>query len=668
MKKYLSFLLLSCLTFLMAQTAPPNTRLFQPTNTYGVFSKSFIKHLYLSQSEIFMTVYNEGGGSYLGQQITDSNPRFISRVGQDGIPKWTAKFLGETSNNYDFNINNSIVAVDSNDNMILTVPTSGPQSTIIDAAGNTEVISNDDPSVVQRIIFKLDKDGHKIWTKKINHVSKASVVIDNNNDVYIVGLGLSNSAIDGFPVNNTFIAKINGNSGNVIFTKSFDYISYQFIPVFDNQNTMYAFTEPMETFGQDFNFDNIIIPANSNYLNSLMLKMDGSGNVIWGKNFYTNLTVESYSWMNNALFDGTDFVITGNLIKDTSSGPNFLGLDGVNIPAVYGSQGSAGLIGKIDLGGNVIWQKAIFSSNSSYVGFYTNINLDENKNFYTDLVLKDKVSINGSEYTLDPVNGNKVILKFDTGGNLQYFNPVDTGLADVFNSRKIDVIANDQFNLSGITSASNFLGYQLNNASASKFYVATFGNLSSKYLIPEDNYLQVNNVEISNNPNNENEFSFNLINNVNWTATSDQNWLTLSYLKLAQKGSPANTISDNGDARITLNAETNNTGTSRTANVLISGDQGVSSKTIIVTQTYTLGTNEPRTFITTLYPNPTSDILNIQTEEKISKIEIYDVSGKLLKSMDGRNKNISVSSLNKGMYLIKLYTENGVLNSKFIKN
>ena len=146
MKKYLSILLISCLTFLMAQTLPPNTRLIQPTNTFGSFNKSFIRHLKSSPGEIFMTVLSSGGGSYLGTPITDWNPRFISRIGQDGIPKWIAKFLGETGNSYDFNTNNSFAATDSNDNIVISAITSGLQSTIIDASGNSEIINNDDPN------------------------------------------------------------------------------------------------------------------------------------------------------------------------------------------------------------------------------------------------------------------------------------------------------------------------------------------------------------------------------------------------------------------------------------------------------------------------------------------------------------------------------------------
>ncbi|MDN8902019.1 hypothetical protein Q0O39_14205, partial [Staphylococcus aureus] len=78
------------------------------------------------------------------------------------------------------------------------------------------------------------------------------------------------------------------------------------------------------------------------------------------------------------------------------------------------------------------------------------------------------------------------------------------------------------------------------------------------------------------------------------------------------------------DAKITLTAQVNNTGVTRNASVLVSGDQNVTSKTVIVTQSGILANNEVKTFVTVIYPNPTSDILNIQTEQKISKIEIFD--------------------------------------------
>ncbi|RZJ31638.1 MAG: T9SS type A sorting domain-containing protein, partial [Chryseobacterium sp.] len=139
-----------------------------------------------------------------------------------------------------------------------------------------------------------------------------------------------------------------------------------------------------------------------------------------------------------------------------------------------------------------------------------------------------------------------------------------------------------------------------------------------------------------------------------------------SFLSLTEKNNFKNSISGTGDAQIIISADTNNTGANRSANVVVNGT-GVDSKTIIITQTLVLSAAEAKTFVTTLYPNPTSDVLNIETKQTISKIEIFDLSGKLLKSESGKDKKINVSQLAKGMYLIKLYTENGVVPSKFIK-
>lgn len=671
MKKYFLFVLLfAAFKLSYSQTAPTNTRLFQPTNTFGYFNNSFIKHLNSSKSELFLSVSNISGGSYLGTPIIGFKTRFISRIKADGIPKWTAKFENETSNDWNFNAKRDLAAVDSEDNIIVTT-TSDQNATFTDGFGNTEVVNYEsDLNSVQRNFFKLDKNGNKIWMKKILNVGYVSVIADHFNDVYIMGTGNSNSKIDGISLGSTFIVKLNGNTGNIIYAKSFNYQSYQFIPVFDINNTMYVFTEPVNNAAPYFYYDLVSIPSNLNGSNSLMLKFDSSGNVVWGKNFYLNATENAYSWINDAVFDGTNILILGNLIKNKSSDPTYLALDGVNFPTVYTTSNLAGLVGKIDISGNVVWQKAISSSEKNATGFYTNINVDENKNFYAYLQFKDKVTVNGVEYIFS-TTGDKVISKFDTNGNIKYFSAVDNGTeygnGTWYNSRNIDVIGDDLFNLSGITYNNQFLNYAISNTTNVKFYAATFGNLPTKYFTPKKNYLEISAATIPNNLSPQiNEFSFDLINNVNWTATSDQAWLNLSSISLTSK-SPQQTITGNGDAKITLTADENTTGVSRSSNVIISGE-GVPSKTIIVSQTATLGVNNNALSIITLYPNPTSDFLNIKTSQKISKIEIYDMSGKLIKSERLKEEKINVQSLLKGNYLLKIQTENGVVNSKFIKN
>jgi len=67
-----------------------------------------------------------------------------------------------------------------------------------------------------------------------------------------------------------------------------------------------------------------------------------------------------------------------------------------------------------------------------------------------------------------------------------------------------------------------------------------------------------------------------------------------------------------------------------------------------------------------LYPNPTTNLLNIDTNENILKSEIYSISGQLIKSQNNK-KSIDVSDISSGVYLLKTYTNEEILNFKFIK-
>ncbi|MFD1614888.1 endonuclease [Gelatiniphilus marinus] len=70
-----------------------------------------------------------------------------------------------------------------------------------------------------------------------------------------------------------------------------------------------------------------------------------------------------------------------------------------------------------------------------------------------------------------------------------------------------------------------------------------------------------------------------------------------------------------------------------------------------------------------IYPNPLkNDYLNIKTKTSLS-IEIYNVLGKrvLTNKVDAHNKTINVSSLAKGVYLVKLSSKNGSTTKKLVK-
>jgi len=60
-------------------------------------------------------------------------------------------------------------------------------------------------------------------------------------------------------------------------------------------------------------------------------------------------------------------------------------------------------------------------------------------------------------------------------------------------------------------------------------------------------------------------------------------------------------------------------------------------------------------------------LFSIPTIENIKSVEVYDTTGKLvLKDTSGKNR-ISVSFLNKGLYVIKIATNHSAFTTKFSK-
>ncbi|TZF92328.1 T9SS type A sorting domain-containing protein [Chryseobacterium panacisoli] len=69
-----------------------------------------------------------------------------------------------------------------------------------------------------------------------------------------------------------------------------------------------------------------------------------------------------------------------------------------------------------------------------------------------------------------------------------------------------------------------------------------------------------------------------------------------------------------------------------------------------------------------VYPNPAKDVLNIRSEQEIIKAEIYDATGRIIRSTNVTENSISVSELSKGNYILKAFTKDKVLVQKFIKD
>lgn len=64
------------------------------------------------------------------------------------------------------------------------------------------------------------------------------------------------------------------------------------------------------------------------------------------------------------------------------------------------------------------------------------------------------------------------------------------------------------------------------------------------------------------------------------------------------------------------------------------------------------------------YPNPASDYIELSTA--ISSLDIYDITGKLVKSVKNNQSKIDISELDEGMYVVKYNINNNTLTSKLL--
>lgn len=84
----------------------------------------------------------------------------------------------------------------------------------------------------------------------------------------------------------------------------------------------------------------------------------------------------------------------------------------------------------------------------------------------------------------------------------------------------------------------------------------------------------------------------------------------------------------------------------------------------------TLGVNEVENKSVVVYPNPTTGIVNINCNDTIKNIVLYDIQGRLLmtKIVDSQNVTFELSNQNTGTYFVKVITDNGVKIEKVLKN
>ncbi len=85
----------------------------------------------------------------------------------------------------------------------------------------------------------------------------------------------------------------------------------------------------------------------------------------------------------------------------------------------------------------------------------------------------------------------------------------------------------------------------------------------------------------------------------------------------------------------------------------------------------TLGTSEFSINDISVYPNPSKNVWNVKSNNTvINAIQVFDVLGKQVLSLEPRSNNVSIdaSELTKGLYFAKIESDTGINSIKLIKN
>jgi hypothetical protein len=67
-----------------------------------------------------------------------------------------------------------------------------------------------------------------------------------------------------------------------------------------------------------------------------------------------------------------------------------------------------------------------------------------------------------------------------------------------------------------------------------------------------------------------------------------------------------------------------------------------------------------------IYPNPVVNTLKIISDDRIEKIEVYDVQGRKI-NIEKLKKNLNFTEYSTGVYFLKVYTDKGISTKKIIK-
>jgi hypothetical protein len=88
----------------------------------------------------------------------------------------------------------------------------------------------------------------------------------------------------------------------------------------------------------------------------------------------------------------------------------------------------------------------------------------------------------------------------------------------------------------------------------------------------------------------------------------------------------------------------------------------------VIVERNTLGLVDSKKIEFSIFPNPSKGIINIKSEEELKSIEIYSILGEKVMFFEKKIQQLNIKNLSKGIYIMKLITNQGSAFKKFVKN
>ena len=88
----------------------------------------------------------------------------------------------------------------------------------------------------------------------------------------------------------------------------------------------------------------------------------------------------------------------------------------------------------------------------------------------------------------------------------------------------------------------------------------------------------------------------------------------------------------------------------------------------VIVENNALGLADSKKDEFSIYPNPSKEIINIRSKKELQSVEIYSILGEKVMFFEKKIQQLNIKNLSKGIYIMKLITNQGSAFKKFVKN